>query len=87
MSEVTLWCMAGTCGRFRSGLVFKAHRPVYHSTLGWRVIKKKKKTCGSGHASPGPPGEPSLACPLPQVFFFSLLLSSLELSDTQVYEP
>jgi len=25
------------------GLVFKAHRLVYHSTLGWRVIKKKKK--------------------------------------------
>ena len=28
--------------RFRGGLVFKAHRPVYHSTLGLRVIKKKK---------------------------------------------
>jgi len=26
-----------------SGLVFKAHRPVYHSTLGWRVIQKKRK--------------------------------------------
>jgi len=26
------------------GLVFKAHRLVYHSTLGWRAIKKKKKT-------------------------------------------
>ena len=25
------------------GLVFKAHRLAYHSTLGWRVIKKKKK--------------------------------------------
>ena len=24
-------------------LVFKAHRRVYHSTLGWRVIKTKKK--------------------------------------------
>ena len=24
-------------------LVFKAHRPLYHSTLGWSVIKKKKK--------------------------------------------
>jgi len=23
--------------------VFKVHRLVYHSTLGWRVIKKKKK--------------------------------------------
>jgi len=29
---------------FRRGLVFKAHRLVYHSTLGRRVIKKKKKT-------------------------------------------
>ena len=28
---------------FRGGLVCKAHRLVYHSTLGWRVIKKKKK--------------------------------------------
>ena len=27
----------------RGGLVFKAHRLVYHSTLGLRVIKKKKK--------------------------------------------
>jgi len=29
--------------RFRGGLVFKAHRLVYHSTLGLRVITKKKK--------------------------------------------
>jgi len=29
--------------RFREGLVFKAHRWLYHSTLGSRVIKKKKK--------------------------------------------
>jgi len=28
--------------RFRGGLVFKAHKLVYHSTLGSRVIKKKK---------------------------------------------
>jgi len=27
--------------RFRGGLVFKAHRLVYHSTLALRVIKKK----------------------------------------------
>jgi len=27
--------------RFRGRLVCKAHRLVYHSTLGWRVIKKK----------------------------------------------
>ena len=30
--------------RFRGGLVCKAHRPLYHSTLGLRVIKKKKGT-------------------------------------------
>jgi len=29
--------------RFRGGLVFKAHRWLYHSTLGSRVIKKQKK--------------------------------------------
>ena len=29
---------------FRGGLVFKAHRLFYHSTLGSIVIKKKKKS-------------------------------------------
>ena len=29
--------------RFRGGLVSKDHRLLYHSTLGVRVIKKKKK--------------------------------------------
>ena len=29
--------------RFRGGLVVKAHRLVYHSTLGSRVTNKKKK--------------------------------------------
>jgi len=29
--------------RFRGGLVFEALRLLYHSTLGLRVIKKKKK--------------------------------------------
>ena len=28
--------------RFRGGLVLKAHRLLYHSTLGLRVIKKKR---------------------------------------------
>ena len=32
--------------RDRGGLVFKAHRLVYHATLGSRVIKKKKKRPG-----------------------------------------
>ena len=34
--------------RFRGGLVFKAHRPLYHSTLGLRVIKKKREGTSSG---------------------------------------
>ena len=29
--------------RFRGRLVFKAHRLLYHSTLGLRVIKKKSR--------------------------------------------
>ena len=29
--------------RSRCGLVFKAHRIMYHSTLGSRVVKKKKE--------------------------------------------
>ena len=34
--------------RFRGGLVLKAHRPLFHSTLGLRVIKKKKRISISG---------------------------------------
>ena len=36
--------------RFRGGLVFKAHRLVYHSTLGLRVMKKKKILVDAGSA-------------------------------------
>ena len=32
--------------RFRGGLVFKAHKMLYHSTLGLRVMTKKKKDPG-----------------------------------------
>ena len=46
MSEVPLYrepcSTAESSESFRGGLVFKAHRLVYHSTLGWRVIKKKE---------------------------------------------
>jgi len=35
--------LGNTVKRFRGGLVFKAHRLLYRSTLGLRVIKKKKK--------------------------------------------
>jgi len=34
--------------RFRGGLVFKAHRRLYHSTPGSRVIKKKKRRNAKG---------------------------------------
>ena len=36
----------------RGGLVFKAHRLVYHSTLGLRVIKKKKEEPGRPRFEP-----------------------------------
>ena len=32
--------------RFREGLVFKAHIIVYHSTLEFRVIKRKRRNAG-----------------------------------------
>jgi len=37
------WGLRRNVKRFRGGLVFQAHRLVYHSTLGLKVIKKKKK--------------------------------------------
>ena len=37
--------------RFRGGLVFKAHRLLYHSTLGLSVIKKTKKRKGTSGSS------------------------------------
>jgi len=37
--------------RFRGGLAFKAHRLLYHSTLGLRVIKKKRRSAASRAAS------------------------------------
>ena len=33
----------GNVERLRGGLVFRAHRLLYHSTLGSRVTKKRKK--------------------------------------------
>ena len=43
--------------RFRGGLVFKAHRLLYDSTLGLRVLKKKKKKKVSSL-----PGKESFPC-------------------------
>jgi len=37
--------------RFRGGLVFKAHRLWYHSTLGVRVTKKKQEVCGTSSSA------------------------------------
>jgi len=34
---------AESVNRVRGGLAFKAHRLVYHSTLGLRVIRKKEE--------------------------------------------
>ena len=39
--------------RFRGGFVIKAHRRVCHSTLGLRVIKKKKKKHSAIDTRPG----------------------------------
>ena len=45
MSKVAIGSGDGTVRYlpFRGGLVFKAHRLLYYSTLGLRVIKKKQK--------------------------------------------
>jgi len=68
--------LARNAQRFRGGLVFKVHRRLQHSTLGFRMIKKKntcsQRTCGAH---------------LTSASSSSVLLSSLELSDTKVYEP
>jgi len=40
--------------RFRGGLVFKAHRHLYHSTLGLRVIKKKDDVGGPASLGAAP---------------------------------
>ena len=46
-----------TVKRFRGGFVFKAHRLLYHSTLGSIVMKKKKKKWNV-HREPGPESGP-----------------------------
>jgi len=92
------WETAALSGR----LVFKAHRLLYHSSVGLRVIQKKRRdrraanvrVQGSGFRVSGfefwvsgfrerPPSRVSLSA---HCSSSSLLLSSLELSDTKVYE-
>ena len=57
--------------RFRGGLVFKAHRVVYDSTLGLKVIKKEEGerarecVCERGedrHHHPDVPGDDRRPC-------------------------
>jgi len=43
LSLLQVWGLGFYVKRFRGGLVFKAHRLLYHSTIGVRVTKKKKK--------------------------------------------
>ena len=58
--------------RFRGGLVFKANRLLHHSTLGLRVIKKKKITTGVFQTFGGWEEE-------------KLLLGSMKADTTQVF--
>ena len=37
--------LSSNAERFRGGLVCKAHRLLHHSTLGSRVVKKKRRKC------------------------------------------
>jgi hypothetical protein len=60
--------------RFQGGLVFKAHRPLHHTTPGSSVIKKKTKKFTWVFARVGPSSS-------------SLLLAPQALSDKKVYEP
>jgi len=71
------------------GLAFKAHRLLYHSTLGLKVIKKKKEGLGfpfrSGRVIEMKEEQQTKIDLLSSSS--CLFLSSLELSDTKVYEP
>ena len=60
--------------QFQGGLVFKAHRLLYHSTLGSRVIKKRRSSLGLAFTAwtlslssfnPTPPGLAAPCAPAP----------------------
>ena len=56
--------------RFRGGLIFEAHRHAYHSTLGWRVTKNKRRADlgrfrWQARRGPGPSDVPSSGRPTP----------------------
>ena len=44
--------LSGNVERFRGVLVSKAHKLLYHPTLGSRVMKQKKKREQGGHRRP-----------------------------------
>ena len=58
-------CFQSNVKRFRGGLVLKTHRPVYHSTLGLIVIKKKRREerCGAQGGRQVGIGEQPLSSP------------------------
>jgi len=65
--------------RFRGGLAFKAHRLLYHSTLGLGVIKKKKmRTWG------GVWGFPNAPTPEASGVGFRVSVSGLKVQDSKV---
>jgi len=69
-----------TVQRFRVGLGFKAHRLWYHSNLGLGVITKKKKKKEEEEEEEEHEEEDEIEPDIASTS--SLLLSSLELSDT-----
>jgi len=74
----------GFVQRFRGGLVFKAHRLVYHSSVGLRVIKKRRRITEDRDRGAH---EEVVDAHEVVLFFSSVLLSSVALSDTKYYEP
>ena len=68
------------CSGSGAGSYLRLIDVVYHSTLGLIVIKKKRRRHLGAEAN-------ELAAEGASSSSSSLLLSGLELSDTQVYEP
>jgi len=81
------------CSGSKAGSYLRLIDFVNHSTLGLRVIKKKKRLRPEAAYQPPPVQSHPPLTPAPAsvrfglFFFFFFILSSLELSDTKVYEP
>jgi len=85
---------AFSCTTLHPKLVFKAHRLLYHSTLGLRVIQKQKKRIRSPPPKGGFVNFPSLQPNNPRVLFqhqcifmYSIGLSMKRLSQTTNRKP